>query len=120
MTLQECYLTFGGNYDEIIKRFRREQMVEKFMLKFLSDDSFALFQTSMGEGDFEEASRAVHTLKGVCQNLAFTELFEISKKVNDAFKAGDVDLAKSMYSDLSEAYYKVINAVEEYKRSLEG
>ena len=51
--------------------------VQKFVYKFLDDKSFSLFESSIGSKDYEDALRAVHTLKGICQNLSFTRLFEV-------------------------------------------
>ena len=74
MNLKGCYTKFGGDFDEVLGRLRREQTVLKFVYKFLDDKSFHLFEASMGNKDYEEAFRAVHTLKGICQNLSFTRL----------------------------------------------
>ena len=86
MNLKDCYIKFGGDFDEVLGRLRREQSVQKFMYKFLDDKSFHLFEASMENKDYEEALRAVHTLKGICQNLSFTRLFESSSLVTNALK----------------------------------
>lgn len=44
MELRECYTSFGGDFDEVLGRLRREQLVEKFVFKFLADKSFQLFE----------------------------------------------------------------------------
>lgn len=120
MDLKECYTKFGGNFDEVIGRLQREKMIEKFLYKFLNDGSFALFEASMDKQDYGEALRAVHTLKGVCQNLSFTRLYESSSKINNALKENDYSKAIEMAPQLSEDYHKIIHAVEEYKNSMEG
>ena len=38
------------------------------------DGSYQLLQDSLAKEDYEEAFRAAHTIKGVCQNLAFDKL----------------------------------------------
>ena len=48
--------------------------VQKFVYKFLDDKSFLLFEASMVNKDYAEALRAVHTLKGICQNLSFYQI----------------------------------------------
>lgn len=117
MDLKECYNAFGGNYDEVIGRFRREQMVEKFMLKFLDDQSYQLFEASMSQKNYEEALRAVHTLKGIAQNLSFTKLFETSFIITKALKENDVDVAVQMVPQLADDYKLIIDAVSEYRNS---
>lgn len=119
MNLKDCYTKFGGDFEGVIGRLRREQLVEKFLFKFLDDESFALFEKSMENKDYEEALRAVHTLKGVCQNLSFTVLYESSSQITKALKENDYDKASEMSPQLSKDYYQIIHAVEEYKKSME-
>ena len=73
MTLQECYAAMGGNYEDVIGRLRSERLVQKFVLKFLDDGSYSLLCQSLEEKNYEEAFRAAHTIKGVCQNLSIKE-----------------------------------------------
>ena len=112
MNLKDCYIKFGGDFDEVLGRLRREQIVQKFMYKFLDDKSFHLFEASVENKDYEEALRAVHTLKGICQNLSFTRLFESSSLVTNALKENDWDKAIDMMPKLSEDYYETINVIK--------
>ena len=54
MNLKDCYLKFGGDFDEVLGRLRREQTVRKFVFKFLDDKSFSLFEASMVKKDYSE------------------------------------------------------------------
>lgn len=119
MDLKECYVKFGGDFDGVIGRLQREQLVVKFLYKFLDDKSFSLFETSMKEQNYEEALRAVHTLKGVCQNLSFTSLYESSSQITNALRANDYEKAIEMSPQLEQDYYRIVHAVEEYRRSAE-
>ena len=58
MNLKDCYMKFGGDFDEVLGRLRREQTIQKFVYKFLDDKSFFLFEASMGNKDYAEALRA--------------------------------------------------------------
>lgn len=78
MTLQECYVKIGGDYNDILHRFMNENMVRKFVLKFPQDNNMALFEESWAKKDYETAFRAMHTLKGVSVNLGFTALYNVS------------------------------------------
>ena len=60
----------------------------KFAGKFLADPSFNLLKTSLEGKDYEEAFRAAHTLKGVCQNLALTKLYLSSEKMAEVLRPG--------------------------------
>ena len=119
MNLKDCYLKFGGDFDEVLGRLRREQTVRKFVFKFLDDKSFSLFEASMVKKDYSEALRAVHTLKGICQNLSFTRLFESSSLVTNALRANDWSKAVDMIPKLSKDYYETINVIKDFKNSRE-
>lgn len=120
MNLKECYLKFGGDYDEVVGRLRREQLVTKFFLKFLDDKSFELYEEAMARKDYDEALRAVHTLKGICQNLGFTRLYHSSVQINNALRENDVGTAIRLSDQLSMDYHLLIEAAQEFKASMEG
>lgn len=120
MDLKECYMRFGGDFDGVIGRLRREQLVEKLLLKFADDKNFDIFKKSMKDRNYDEALRAVHTLKGICQNLSFTDLYESSNRITCALREENYSEAVSMSPQLSDDYYKIIHALEEYRSSAEG
>ena len=119
MNLKDCYIKLGGDFNEVLGRLRREQIIQKFIYKFLDDKSFLLFEASMENKDYVEALRAIHTLKGICQNLSFTRLFESSSLVTKALKEDDWNKALDMMPQLSKDYHAIINAIEELKISKE-
>ena len=120
MTIRECYLQFGGDYDSVLGRLRRDQLIEKFLLKFLEDPSYAQFVSAMAEGNYEAALRAVHTLKGICQNLSFTALYDSSSQITKAMKEHDYKTAMAMAPRLREDYERIVRAAEAYRRPAEG
>lgn len=119
-TLKECYEKLGGDYNDVISRLMRDKMVCKFMYKFMDDKSFNQFIEGMEKGDYEEALMGVHTLKGICQNLSFSELFECSNEATKALKEKDIETAESLIPDVKEKYKKVIDAISEYREEAEG
>lgn len=88
MTLQDCYAALGGDYEDVSTRLRSDRLVKKFLLKYLDDHSFDLLCTAMAEKNYEEAFRAAHTIKGMCQNLSFTKLLDSSSRLSDALRHG--------------------------------
>ena len=75
MTIQECYKKMGADYQEVLERLYNEAMICKFVRMFLQDDSFQILEEALRRGDVKEAFRGAHTLKGVCQNLGFSNLY---------------------------------------------
>lgn len=42
MSLKECYVKLGGDYEEVLARLFSEDMVMRFLKKFLSDGTYRL------------------------------------------------------------------------------
>ncbi len=120
MTLQECYDAFGGNYSEVCMRLHSERLVRKFVLKFLDDKSYELLCTSMAEKNYEEAFRAAHTIKGVCQNLSFDRLLESSSRLSDALRNGWTPQADALVGQVEEDYRVTVTAIEKFREECEG
>lgn len=86
MTVKECYEAIGANYEEVMGRLRTEERVKKFLLKVLNDKSYDLLTSSMEARNIEEAFRAAHTMKGVCQNLSLTRLYHSASELSEVLR----------------------------------
>ena len=117
MTLQECYAAMDGNYEDVIGRLRSERLVQKFVLKFLTDGSYDLLCRSMEEQNYEEAFRAAHTLKGVTQNLSFTKLYKSSCDITEALRVKNYDLAVQLLPKVTADYTQTAAAIHSYQNS---
>ncbi|MCH5337874.1 MAG: Hpt domain-containing protein [Acetatifactor sp.] len=113
MTLRECYEKLNGDFEGTLGRLSSEKLVEKFVLKFLADDSFALLEESMRAGNYSEAFRASHTLKGVGLNLGFTKLYEVSDELTEALRNGEKPENEALLERVKEEYQRTINAIQE-------
>jgi len=113
MTLQECYETLGGNYADVFGRFRKEGLIRKFVLKFLNDPSYDALCKGIENKNQEEAFRAAHTLKGVCQNLAFIQLYESSRDLTEQLRPGrDMEQVDSqLFVRVQEDYHRTVDAI---------
>ena len=119
MTLQACYSALGGSYEEVISRLRSERLVQKFVLKFLDDKSIELLRTSMAEENYEEAFRAAHTIKGICQNLSFTRLYESSSALSEALRVGFRPEAPALAQQVEQDYEETAAAIREFQGGLQ-
>ena len=108
MTVRECYEAMGANYDSVVSRLRTDERVQKFVLKVLNDKSFELLNTSIEARNMEEAFRAAHTLKGVCQNLSLDRLYESSSAL--AEHGEDME---SMLGQVAEDYSLTIRCIQQ-------
>ena len=117
MTLQECYAAMGGDYAGVTSRLPTERMVQKFVLKFLNDGSYDLLVRSMEAGNYEEAFRAAHTIKGVCQNLDFTRLYQSSSQLSEALRNGVTPEAPSLLEQVKADYAQTVAAIRAFQES---
>ena len=111
MTIQECYEAIGGNYEEVLGRLQSEALIRKFTLKFLEDPSYLQLKLALENGNYEDAFRSAHTLKGVCQNLSFDRLYEVSNELTELLRD-----RTGAQPGISEAMEKV---TEVYERMIE-
>ncbi len=120
MTLQECYQAIEGDYTDVISRLRSDRLVQKFVLKFLDDPSFDLLCRSVEEKNYEEAFRAAHTIKGVCQNLGFTRLLESSSHLTEALRSGWSEEAPGLFEQTAADYKQTAAAIQALRETLES
>lgn len=117
MTIQECYAALEGDYQEVLGRLYSEALVQRFVGRFLSDQSFQQLEQSLKEGSYEEAFRAAHTLKGVTQNLSFTKLYQSSHEITEALRTKDYDAAARLFPRVEADYIQTASAIQAYQNS---
>lgn len=74
MTIEQCYEAIGGSYQKVCSRLPGRKFVERFLLRYLKDDSAQLLMAAVDAGDVEETFRYALALKGVAANLGFGDL----------------------------------------------
>ena len=89
MNLKECYRKLGGDYDEVLTRLYSEDMIRRFLIKFLNDGTYKLLLEKLEAQDYQEAFRAAHTLKGVCDNLGLSNLRKCRSMLTEALRTGN-------------------------------
>ena len=118
MTLQECYAALGGDYADVATRMPRESMIQKFVLRFLSDGSYDLLCRSLEAGNYEDAFRAAHSIKGVCQNLSFTRLFTSASQLCEALRPGGPPQSPDLFTQVKTDYEATLSAIRTYQAGL--
>ena len=113
MELKEVYEKIGGDYDDVVRRLMGEKLVRKFLLKFLDDKSYADLERTLSEGDYKEAFRAAHTLKGVCQNLSFDALYQVSAALTESLRAGTLEGSGPLFAKVEDQYRRTVEGLRE-------
>lgn len=113
MTVRECYEKMGANYDGVLSRLGNEMLIKKFAVKFLKDPSFQDLTDSIGKSDAESAFRAAHTLKGICMNLGFDNLYKPSEALTENLRGRTLNGYEPLYDEVKEQYKKTVEAINE-------
>ena len=112
MTVRECYEQMGADFDNVLGRLGSEQIVQRFALKFLNDTSYQTLEETLKEKNVEQAFRAAHTLKGVCLNLGFDNLYKASSAITEIFRAGELAGAEEAFEEVEKQYNITVNAIK--------
>lgn len=111
MTLQEFYSAIGGDYEGVLSRLLKEERIMKYVLKFLDDKSYDTLCVKIAEGDYEEAFRASHTIKGVASNLGFNRLFDSSHALTEELRGGNAPANMDNFELLKKTYAETVEAI---------
>lgn len=111
MTLEECYQQIG-DYKDILGRFQKEERVKKFVLRFLDDKSFELLSESLQNKNYEEAFRASHTIKGVCQNLSLTKLYASSNELTEKLRNQQYENIEELFECVKKDYLFTVEMIQ--------
>lgn len=109
--IEAAYRQIGGDWEGVTKRLMGEELVERFAKKFLEDDSFDKLKNALEKEDIKEAFMASHTLKGVCQNLGFDNLFKPANDLTEVLRAGSLEGTKELFERVEEQYAITIGAL---------
>ena len=112
MNLKECYDAAGADYEDVMRRFLKEERVDRFLGMLLRDQSFALLCDAMEAENYAEAFRAVHTMKGICMNLSLCALLEACVELTENLRPGTADgETDRLFQRVREEYSRTAEAV---------
>jgi HPt (histidine-containing phosphotransfer) domain-containing protein len=104
MTIQELYKQFGGNYEQVSRIMKTDQLIERYICRFeesgLMERLRAAAETMDASGIFE----AAHAMKGVCGNLGLDALAE-GRRICVGLGPLAREVADRPYEDLRDEAY---------------
>ena len=86
MTIEQCYETLGGDFQRVCRRLPGRRFVERFLARYLEDDSAQRLLSALDAGDAEEAFRYTLALKGVAGNLGLENLERSAAELAEAIR----------------------------------
>ena len=117
MTVRTCYEEAGADYDSLLKRYRSDKLLEKYLRRFLEDTSFARLQDSMEKGDITGAFDAVHDLKGISLNMELKELYAKCAELTELLRDGQKRDCQKEYEAVVTEYKRVWNVISHGRKS---
>ncbi len=111
MQIEELYNKIGGDYEEIKSRLMNESIIQRFLLKFPSEPSYAKLLEAVENQDIEAAFHAAHTLKGVAANLSFKKLYTALSLLNEQLRPMTENADEVLFAQVKECYEEVIGAI---------
>lgn len=104
----------GIRVNETLKRFMgNEQLMERFMKRFADDRTMDSLEAHIEAGNWEEAFKNVHTLKGVVGNLGMEELYQCASVLTEKLRAQDIGCVPEQFTELKTLYIRMIAVIAE-------
>lgn len=113
MNTEQFYNSIHADYQNILRRFRKESMIIRFLKKFEQDPSFEQLKLSLEKKDQKEAFMAAHTLKGIAQNLSLDPIYEKAAVITDLLRQEWNDEAVYYFEQLVPIHEKCIAGIQE-------
>lgn len=113
MLVKECYGLMGEDYEDVKNRLIKDEMIFKFNKKFAQSSDYENLKKALSEKDYDTAFRMVHNLKGMCLNLGYKKLFDVSSVLCEELRNGNPkgDLGLE-FQAVTEAYEKILKVIE--------
>lgn len=106
-TLEQAYHEIGADYKGVTNRLMGDALIARFVGKFFEDESFIKLGEALAAQDVKAAFMAAHTLKGVCQNLGFDNLYAPSSELTELLRAGSLEGTDELYAKVAAEYHKM-------------
>ena len=117
MDVKDCYREFEGNYEDALSRLMNDTLIEKFLKKFLNDDSYNSLSVYIKNRDYHEAFKAAHTLKGVSLNLSLSRLSASASEITEYLRDCDNKIIDEtvlfrLFDSVSKDYRMTVEVIE--------
>lgn len=116
--LKQELIDWGVNWEEVKGRLvGNEDLVEKFMFKFIDDPGMEILKKGLDNNDPKEAFQGAHALKGVASNLALegNGFLADVKEITEILRPERIDNAAQVYEKLRPKYDDLIRILSKYK-----
>lgn len=103
------YAAYGIDFEDALDRFGgNAALYKRLAAKYANDEHFVGMEAAMAAGDYEQAYRDAHALKGVAGNLSFKHLYDLATQACHALREGSPETAETLMGDLADAHKKAL------------
>lgn len=114
MELKEVYAAMDGDYEDVVRRLRKEERIVKFLLKFRDRNPMEPLLAALEQEKYEEAFREAHNMKGVCANLSLNGLGVPAQELTERLRGGrPEDDITPLVEAVRSAYAVTMTALEQ-------
>ena len=107
----------GVDWKTALARFvNNEALLEKFLNKFIEDESFHFLKAALEKENVKDAFIAAHTLKGVCGNLSMMRLQQAVSRQVEYLREGNLTDAVKCMDEVEKTYWLAVNAIKRWDR----
>lgn len=110
--MKDFYEQLGLNYTEVLDRLGSDAILKSFVVEFLDDGNFEQLRDGLEQKNWEKAFYAVHTLKGICLNLGFSNLYTPSSELTEKLRVGETDECEVLFARVQAEYEKLVQAIK--------
>ncbi len=108
MTIQEFYASINGDYEDITLRLPTEDMIKRFVKRFMTDGTYTELEKAIENEDINESFLAAHKLKGIAANLAFTELYNAVSALTEQLRPLTAQAERELMTKVTATYNKIL------------
>lgn len=106
----------GANTDDGLKRFMNNAaLYEKCLKKYIAQAEKCNMFEEIKNGDFENAGRSAHTMKGVASNLSLTPLYELYSEVVLRIRENNTDGLEEIAEKCMKLEKEFCDVIKEYE-----
>ncbi len=113
MSARGYFEVIGEDYDEILERLGDDHAIGKYIKQFFKGEYDERLNSAIDSGEWEEAYRIAHSIKGMALNLGLNRLASISHIVCRSLRTKDgVSFELNLYKLMKKEYNRAKGAAE--------
>ena len=115
----KAWEAYGIDHEDALDRFGGNiELFRRLAGKYADDSHFVGLKAALAAGDYDQAYREAHALKGVAGNLSFKQLYQLMSQICHALREGSPETATHLMPDAAEAHRKAREAALAFQEGL--